>query len=117
MPKLNVILFYLGSAINEGHKNNVIEINQEQYLKDLLKKYNMEGFKSVATPIEQSLVLEKEESTDKQLIKRFRQLIGSLMYAILGTRPDLCYALSYLSRCQSCANESLWKALKRVLIY
>lgn len=108
-------LKYLG--INITRKKDVIELEQEQYLKDLLKKYKMEECKSVSTPIEQGLVLHKEESSDKELIKRCRQLIGSLMYAMLGTRPDLCYALSYLSRFQSCGNESLWKALKRVLRY
>ncbi|CAH2086634.1 unnamed protein product [Euphydryas editha] len=108
-------LKYLG--INITRKKDVIELEQEQYLKDLLKKYKMEECKSVSTPIEQGLVLHKEESSDKELIKRCRQLIGSLMYAMLGTRPDLCYALSYVSRFQSCGNESLWKALKRVLRY
>lgn len=108
-------LKYLG--INITKKNDVIELDQEQYLDGLLKKYNMEGCKPIATPIEQGLVLEKEVTTDKELIKRCRQLIGSLMYAMLGTRPDLCYALSYLSRFQCCATESLWKALKRILRY
>lgn len=39
------------------------------------------------------------------------------MYAVSGTRPDLCFAVSMLSRYQKCANNVLLAALKRVLRY
>ena len=39
------------------------------------------------------------------------------MYAVSGTRPDLCITISILSRYQNCANNVLLSALKRVLRY
>ncbi len=39
------------------------------------------------------------------------------MYAVLWTRPDLCYAVNLLSRYRTKPSEQLWKLLKRVLRY
>lgn len=57
----------------------------------------------------------KEE--DKILEANCRKLIGSLTYAALGSRPDLCAFLNILSRYQDKASEELRIALKRMLRY
>ncbi len=49
------------------------------------------------------------------LESKCRQVIGKLMYAMLGTRPDLSTALSILSRYQNYPSVELWAALKRIL--
>ena len=43
--------------------------------------------------------------------------IGSIMYAMLCTRPDVSYALSITSRYQSDPGESHWTAVKNILKY
>jgi hypothetical protein len=47
----------------------------------------------------------------------YRQNLGSLMYAMIGSRPDIAYAIGLLSR--FCENPGIahWQALKRVLRY
>lgn len=115
MKDMNGVSKYLGINIKKNEK--CIEIDQEDYLIEILKKYNMEECKPVSTPIEVGIKLERSKEENVELIKRCRTLIGSLMYAMLGTRPDICYALSYLSRYQAYANEDVWKGLKRVLRY
>lgn len=76
--------------------------------------------KIVETPIEQnfnfdSLKIDKPES--REIEEKCRQLIGSLLYAVSGTRPDLCVSVNFLSRYQHCASTALYKALKRILRY
>lgn len=44
-------------------------------------------------------------------------MIDSLLYAVSGTRPDLCVSVNFLSRYQHCASTALYKALKRILRY
>lgn len=46
----------------------------------------------------------------------FRQLVGSLIYHT-ATRPDISYAVSYISRLMSAPKAELWVAAKRVLRY
>lgn len=39
------------------------------------------------------------------------------MYIMLGTRPDICYAVTYFNQFQNCFNEEHFKYLKNVLRY
>ena len=43
--------------------------------------------------------------------------VGSLMYAMLCTNPDICYVVGLVSRYQSNPGEAHWKAVKRILRY
>ena len=43
--------------------------------------------------------------------------IGSLMYTILCTRLDICFAIGMLSRYQSNPGPNHWRAVKRILWY
>ncbi|KAK8715432.1 hypothetical protein V6N13_042766 [Hibiscus sabdariffa] len=43
--------------------------------------------------------------------------IGSIMYAMICTRPDLSYALSMTSRYQANPGEGHWLAVKNILKY
>ena len=47
----------------------------------------------------------------------YASAIGSIMYAMLCTRPDVSYALSMTSRYQSDPGESHWTAVKNILKY
>jgi hypothetical protein len=47
----------------------------------------------------------------------YASAIGSLMYAMVCTRPDLAYAVGLLSRFQSNPGQNHWSAVKRVLRY
>ena len=47
----------------------------------------------------------------------FRELLGSLMYLYIGTRPDLSFAIQFLSRYQSNPGRAHWNAALHVLRY
>ena len=47
----------------------------------------------------------------------YASAIGSIMYVMLCTRPDVSYALSITSRYQSDPGESHWTAAKNILKY
>ena len=47
----------------------------------------------------------------------YASAIGSIMYAMLCTRPDVSYALSVTSRYQADPGESHWTAVKNILKY
>lgn len=46
-----------------------------------------------------------------------RSAIGSLMYVMLCTRPDICNAVITLSAYASKCNQELWNNIKRVFMY
>ena len=47
----------------------------------------------------------------------YASAIGSIMYAMVCTRPDVAYALSMCSRYQSSPREAHWSAAKNILKY
>ena len=43
--------------------------------------------------------------------------VGSLMYVMMCTRPDICHVVGMTSRYQSNPRQEHWKAIKRILRY
>lgn len=109
-------LTYLGISIQKKHDG--IYLNQSKYLQKVLEYYNMDNCKGTNSPMDINFKLDFEAcEIDMTLEHQCRSLIGSLMYAMVSTRPDLATAVSYLSRFQSQPTLKLWQALKRVLRY
>lgn len=105
----------LGLRVNI--KNNVITVDQEQYVENLLKKFNMSHCKTADTPMEINLKLEKSQNSCCDNNYPYRQLLGSLMYLAVLTRPDIAYSVNYLSQFNNSYDEKHWKHAKRVLKY
>lgn len=115
MKNLGVPRQYMGLNINVGQSEGVITINQTDYINKVINKFKMNECNPISTPMEPGLKL--EEVKDEQLADQYRNIIGSLMYLMLGTRPDICFAIGYLSRFQDKATTTHLKSLKRVLRY
>ena len=47
----------------------------------------------------------------------YASAVGSLMYAMLCTRPDICYAVGIVSRYKSNPGLDHWIAVKHILKY
>lgn len=105
----------LGMRVNVDKENNIITLDQEQYINQVLTRFNMLDCKPVNCPMESNLKLEKGEVCDMKI--PYQQLIGCLMYLAVLTRPDIAYSVSYLSQFNNCYNESHWKQAKRILRY
>lgn len=105
----------LGMRVNVDKQKGMITLDQEQYVDCLLNKFQMIDCKDVSTPIETKLTIEKGSNCDKSI--PFQQLIGSLMYLAVLTRPDIAFSVSYLSQFNNCYNDTHWQYAKRILRY
>src|ERR1700684_1006126 len=47
----------------------------------------------------------------------YHEAVGSLMYATLGTRPDICYAVQTVSKFNNKPGLAHWEAVKRIFKY
>src|SRR5271170_1037327 len=84
----------------------------------------MEASKAVSTPIAPGYGLVSENHDGKGAatpsttnIKEYQAMVGSLMYAMLCTRPDLAYAIQQLSQFNSNPTNAHFQAAKRVFRY
>jgi hypothetical protein len=60
------------------------------------------------------IVTEKEPSVANV---PFRELVGALLFLSRNTRPDISFAVNFISRFNDCFQEKHWKAAKRILRY
>lgn len=118
MKDLGLVSNFLGINVKQDLENNITTLDQKEYLENVLKRFDMQDCKPMSTPMDpNSTEIFKNCKLDKNSENLCRQIIGCLMYAVCGTRPDLCVALSILSRYQNRADNVLLTALKRVLRY
>lgn len=91
-------------------------LDQKDYINQVLRKFNMSGCKSMSTPLETNLDYNLQVETCNMNIP-YQQLIGSLMYLAVLTRPDIAYSVSFLSQFNNKYTQSHWQCAKRVLKY
>jgi hypothetical protein len=115
--------FVLGVKITRDHSKKLLSLSQGTYIKKILERFHMHNSKPIDTPMEKGCILSldqcpKNDEEKNQMSKvPYASAIGSLMYAMLCTRPDICFAVSMVSRYQSNLGPAHWRAVKRILWY
>ena len=72
-------------------------LSQTHYIEKILDEFDKYDERPARTPVDASLHLPKnKEESISQL--EYSRIIGSLMYLMNCTRPDIAYAVSKLSR-------------------
>jgi hypothetical protein len=86
-------------------RKGCILVDQCDYLKKVLQRFDLQNAKAVPTPLPEGYhpMPNKNKSTP-DLRSKYQQVIGSLLYIMLGTQPDIAYAVTKLS--QYAANPS-----------
>ncbi|KAL2253784.1 UNVERIFIED_CONTAM: Retrovirus-related Pol polyprotein from transposon TNT 1-94 [Sesamum indicum] len=113
----------LGMSIIRDRKTSSILLNQKTYLLAILKKFSMENSKPTAVPLAAHFQLSKSQcpqsENDMQKMSKipYSNVIGSIMFLMVCTRPDVAYAISCLSRYMSNPGPPHWEALKWLLRY
>uniref|UniRef100_A0A8D9ARJ7 Copia protein n=2 Tax=Cacopsylla melanoneura TaxID=428564 RepID=A0A8D9ARJ7_9HEMI len=108
---------YLGLIVERNKDTGEMKIHQNKYLGQVLTRFDMKDCKTISTPIEKGLHLAKASSEEEKTDKPFRELVGSLMYLMIGSRPDICYALNFFCKYQDQATNECFNHLKRILRY
>jgi len=89
--------FLCMNICQEQHK---IFITQTAYLDKVLKRFNMFNAQVALTPLPEGYQPMPYKGTiDQEQQSKFQSVIGSLLYIMLGTHPDIAYAVTYLLQC------------------
>ncbi|XP_050895492.1 uncharacterized mitochondrial protein AtMg00810-like [Lathyrus oleraceus] len=97
--------------INEG-----TFVCQTKYCNELLKRFGLEDAKSIDTPMPTNRNLEGNENSKDVDVKKYRGMIGYLLY-LTASRLDIMCSASICARYQLAPKESHLKAIKRILRY
>ena len=123
MKDLGEAAYILGIKIYRDRSRRLIALSQSTYLEKIVKKFNMQDAKKGSLPMLQGKPLSKTQcpttATERERMNKipYASAIGSVMYAMLCTRPDVSHALSLTSRYQSDPGEAHWTAVKNILKY
>ena len=114
MSLMGDLKFFLRLQVNQ--RLDGIFICQSKYLKELLKKYNMEDSASARTTSSTAIKLGACENSIKVYVSSYRGMIGSLLY-LTASRPDIMYATCLCARFQADPRDLHLVAVKRILRY
>ena len=79
---------------------NGLKLSQEHYIEKILRKFEHFDCKPLSTPYDPSSQLKKNRKHSVAQIE-YAHIIGSLMYLMNCTRPDIAYAIGRLNlRCK-----------------
>ena len=118
MSDLGPCNYYLGITVRRDRVNRTIYLGQRAYIEKFLKEYDMWDVKPAATPMDKAPHSASEDyEAPEPLRRRYQQAVGSLTYCMLGTRPDIAFAVSIVSRFSSNPTIEHWDAIVRIFRY
>ena len=99
--------YVLGIEITRNRSKKLLGLSQEAYINKILERFRMHYSKPVDTSVEKGLTLSLNQcpKTDKEKERMsnvpYASAVSSLMYYMLCTRPDICFAVGLVSRYRS----------------
>jgi hypothetical protein len=116
MTDLGEIAYILGIHVKRDREAGRLELSQQKYIEDILERFGKKDSRPVNTPALANEHLHKLTSPEIDA-KSYQRAIGAIMYPMLGTRPDLAYAIGVLGRHAANPGEEHQRALDRVFRY
>ncbi|KAF7573128.1 hypothetical protein PtrM4_080330 [Pyrenophora tritici-repentis] len=110
----------LGVRVTRDRKRRTIYLDQEQYIHAVLDKFGMSSkqHRDKKIPSADYTSFRPATNNDTRIdITEYQQVIGSLMFAMVLTRPDIAFTLGKLSQYMSDPAEHHGHALKNLLRY
>nr|GEZ83239.1 retrovirus-related Pol polyprotein from transposon TNT 1-94 [Tanacetum cinerariifolium] len=114
MSMMGEMKFFLGLQVNQFSIG--IFKNQSKYILDILKRFRMENYDTVPTPIVEQAKLKLDLVGKPVDHTDYRSMIGSLMY-VTSSRPDIMFFTCMCARYQANPNEHHVSAVKRIFRY
>ena len=112
----------LGLEITRNRAQKKLYLSQQSYMNKIVDRFGMSESKPMLTPMEEPKSAEDKlewiSDDDQDAVDvPYREAIGSLMYLMIGSRPDIAFAVGKLSRFCESPKWKHWLAVKRVLRY
>ena len=85
-------------------------------MKDLLKKYGLEGYKKIFTPMATPTKIDVDKLGKAVNQKMYQSMIGSLLY-LTASRPDIQFSVCLCAHFQANPKESHLIVVKKIFRY
>ena len=121
---LGELEYYLGIQVKRDRTARTISLRQTKYIDEILERFNLVD--SYPNPIpalpktyfpKASTIPISEEESARLARTPYRQAVGSLLYVMVCTRPDIAYAVQAVSQHVTNFRHVHWEAVKRIFTY
>ena len=109
--------------ISRDRSAGTLNLSQELYIEKVLSRFRVNDAKPRTTPLANHFKLSKEQSPktaeerDHMALIPYASVVGSLIYAMVCTRPDIAHAVGVVSRYMANPGKEHWEAVKWLLRY
>ncbi|RZB99644.1 Callose synthase 7 isoform B [Glycine soja] len=123
MKDLGAAKKILGMEIYRDITQKRLFLSQKDYIQKILVRFGMTDSKPINTPLSEkeklSAMIKVQALADQDYMSKvpYSSVVGSLMYAMVYTRPDLAYVVSMISRFLNQPQKEHWKAVQRIFRY
>ncbi|GJW35896.1 retrotransposon protein, putative, ty1-copia subclass [Tanacetum coccineum] len=123
MKNLREAAYILGIKIYRDRSKRLISLCQSAYIEKILKRFYMENSKHGSIPMQEKLKLSKSQgASTPDVVKRMQNVpyawaVGSIMYVVRCTHPDVAFAQNIISRFQQNPSELHWTDVNNILKY
>jgi hypothetical protein len=99
MKDLGELKYFLGIQVHRNKEQQLIHINQSGCINAILERYNMHNSHPASIPLSPGSKLTKAAISDTLAVpSEYQSIVGSQMYAMLATRPDLPFLYAIFLR-------------------
>jgi len=116
MKDLGPAKWILQMELNHDISNGVTTLSQSQYIEEILECHGMANSRPVKTPMDPNTTFPSLAVPEINVTK-YQQCIGSLMHAMVWTRPDIAHAVGMVSRHAAAPGQAHMTAVKRIFRY
>ncbi|GJY08330.1 retrovirus-related pol polyprotein from transposon TNT 1-94 [Tanacetum coccineum] len=123
MKDLGAARKILGMEIILDRQHGKLFLSQKSYIEKIISRFGMSSAKSVNTPFSANFRLSTayapQSEAEIEYMSRipYASAVGSLMYVMVCTRPDIAHAMSVVSRYMAHPGKEHWNAVKRIFRY
>jgi hypothetical protein len=123
MKDLGAVKKILGMEIIRDRKSGLLYLSQKNYIEKVLHRFNTHNVKPVSTPLAPHFKLfakqcaESDDDLEYMSKVSYSSVVGSLMYAMVCSRPDLSHALGVVSRYMANPSREHWNNVQWILRY
>ncbi|KAH9404753.1 hypothetical protein TYRP_000584 [Tyrophagus putrescentiae] len=108
---------FIGLQVDYKADKKCYTVSQQKLIEDYFSEFKVQAFKPIRRLPEVEHMRPGIDWLSSAEQTKYRQLIGGLLYIANLTRPDVCFAVNYLSRFMQKATKVQLQNAEKVLLY
>jgi hypothetical protein len=117
MRDLGEATYFLGMKVYRNRKSETLKLTQSKLTGELLQRYEMEAARGRNVPMSPGEKMQRDGEPPDHKKFPYSELVGSLLYLSLCTRPDIAQSVGVLARYMATPTKDHWRLALGVVRY